>query len=71
MALPIRPTPTLNVRESKRFMELIEEGLKNPTGMVPTPKLEKARLLVLEHARNYELQNTQGQTAGVHREQGV
>ena len=51
MALPIAPTPVLNEEDSIRFMKLVEEGLKNPTGPVPTPKLEEARLLVLEYMR--------------------
>ena len=53
MALPITPTPILNEEDSIRFMQLIEDGLKNPTGPVPTPKLEKARLLVLEYMRKH------------------
>ena len=48
MALPIAPTPTLNRKESKRFMRLIEEGLKEPSYPIPTPKLEQARKMVLE-----------------------
>jgi hypothetical protein len=48
MALPIKPTPTLNAKESRRFLKLIEEGLENPVGLVPTPKLEQAQKLILE-----------------------
>ena len=52
MALPIAPTPMLNRKESKRFMRLIEEGLKVPAYPVPTPKLEQAREMILERMRN-------------------
>jgi len=51
MALPIAPTPHLNRKESKRFLRLIEEGLKEPAYPIPTPKLEKARQMVLERMK--------------------
>jgi len=51
MALPIAPTPHLNAKESKRFLRLIEEGLKVPAYPIPTPKLEKARKMVLKRMK--------------------
>ena len=43
MSSIIKATPVLNKKESKRFLKKIEEGLKNPVGLVPTPKLEEVR----------------------------
>ena len=42
MALPIAPTPVLKGKDADRFEAMIEEGLKHPTGPVPTPKLDEA-----------------------------
>ena len=42
MSKPIAATPKLNVKESERFLDMVEEGLKHPCGPVPTPKLPKA-----------------------------
>jgi len=42
MALPIAPTPELKGKHAERFMAMVEEGLKHPTGPVPTPGIEKA-----------------------------
>jgi len=44
----IKATPILNKKEWKEFNKKIEEGLKNPVGFVPTPKLEGARKKLLE-----------------------
>ncbi len=33
---------TLNKKESEKFLQKVEEGLKNPVGPVPTPKVDKA-----------------------------
>ena len=49
MSLPIRPTPKLNRKATKRFLAMVKEGLKHPAGPVPTPKLEEARKKVLEN----------------------
>ena len=48
---PITPTPRLNVRDSERFLRLVEEGLKNPMGPVPTPGIEKALEKIMENQR--------------------
>ena len=50
MALPIRPTPILKGREAIKFDERIKKDLQRPTRLVPTPKLEEARKLVIEYA---------------------
>jgi hypothetical protein len=39
MATPIAPTPPLDERESRNFLKKMEDGLKHPVGLVPTPKL--------------------------------
>lgn len=43
MALPIGSTPTLYGKEAEEFTKKIEEDLKKPVGLIPTPKLEEAR----------------------------
>lgn len=50
MARPIEPTPVLRGREAERFERKIKEDLNKPTKLIPTPKLEKARELVIAHA---------------------
>ena len=42
MSLPITPTPELIGKDADGFLKRVEEGLKNPVGPVPTPKLGKA-----------------------------
>ena len=39
---------TLNYEDSIKFEKRIKEDLKHPLGPVPTPKLEKARKMILE-----------------------
>jgi len=51
MALPITPTPRLNIKESKEFLKKVEEGLKNPIGPVPTPKINKVVERIMDDAR--------------------
>ena len=60
MALPIAPTPTLNTKESKRFMRLIEKGLKEPSYPIPAPRLERARKMILERMRDGTKKDTHG-----------
>ena len=50
MALPIGLTPILKGREAIKFDERIKKDLHRPTRLVPTPKLEEARKLVIEYA---------------------
>jgi len=50
MVRPIEPTPILKGREAKRFDERLINDLRHPVSLVPTPKLDQARELVLKHA---------------------
>lgn len=50
MALPIGSTPILKGRDAKKFDEKIKQDLQRPTRLVPTPRLEEARKLVMEYA---------------------
>ena len=34
--------PCLNVKESKKFLRDVEEGLKHPSYPIPTPRVDKA-----------------------------
>ena len=54
MAMPIAPTPILKGRTARKFDKIIEEGLKSPVGIISTPHLEKARLLVKEYANKHK-----------------
>jgi hypothetical protein len=49
MARPITPTPILKGREVREFDERIKSDLHCPATLVPTPKLEAARKLVLAY----------------------
>lgn len=53
MALPIKPTPKLNKKESDRFLARVESDLKIPTYSKATPKLAEARRIALNHAVFY------------------
>jgi hypothetical protein len=57
MALPIAPTPILRGKEAVDFFRRIEEGLKKPIPLTPTPKLEKAKKLIKEYADRRKKQN--------------
>jgi hypothetical protein len=46
MALPIAATPVLTGQDAKAFSATIEQDLKKPSRLVPTPKLEQARKLI-------------------------
>jgi len=48
MSLPIAPTPELKGKNAERFLQRVKEGLENPCGPVPTPKLEQAKESVLK-----------------------
>ena len=41
MARPITPTPKLNAKESEDFLKQVEEDIKYPLGLTPTPKLPR------------------------------
>lgn len=51
MALPIGNTPILYGQEAEKFTKKIEEDLKKPVGLTPTPKLKDARKRIAKHAR--------------------
>ena len=49
---PIKPTPILRGKHARRFWRMVERDLKTPLGLVPTPKLEEARRLIVEKMRD-------------------
>jgi hypothetical protein len=57
MALPIAPTPTLKGKEAIDFMQRLEEDLKRPAYLTPTPKIENAKRLIKEYAERLKKQN--------------
>jgi hypothetical protein len=54
MALPITPTPVLEGEDAENFIRRLHEDLKTPATLVPTPKIEQARKLVREYARQQQ-----------------
>lgn len=46
MALPITPTPKLDVKESKDFLERVKRDLGRPATFVATPKLKQAEKII-------------------------
>ena len=50
MALPIGATPELKGKDAEDFLLKLDEDLKNPVGLVLTPKIEDARKLIKERA---------------------
>jgi len=50
MALPISPTPVLRGKDAREFEKKICEGLKRPSYLTATPKLDEARKLAREYA---------------------
>jgi hypothetical protein len=50
MALPIAATPVLTGQDAFVFCRTIEEDLKKPTRLIPTPKLEAARKKIQQYA---------------------
>ena len=57
MSRPIKATPTLNAKQSKKFLKQVEEGLKNPTGPVPTPKINEAMRKIMEDVKEKDCCN--------------
>ena len=51
MARPIASTPKLSRRETREFLKKVSEGLKSPTGPIPTPKIDAAIERVMQDAR--------------------
>ncbi len=54
MASPISDTPILSKKEYIKFLKKVEEGLKKPTRLILTPKIEEARRLVKQYAAKTE-----------------
>ena len=54
MARPIAPTPKLDAKQTRKFLAKVDEGLKNPMGPVPTPKVAEAIKKVMADARGTE-----------------
>jgi hypothetical protein len=50
MARPIAPTPKLDEKATRKFLDMVERGLKKTVGPVPTPKLSKAIKMILSDA---------------------
>ena len=46
MAQPIGVTPILRGKEATEFLAMIQRDLEKPVGLIPTPKLGKARELI-------------------------
>jgi len=57
MALPITPTPQLNVKESRKFLEKVRIGLENPVGPKPTPRIDGVIKKILDDARKSRRQS--------------
>ncbi|HVN95191.1 MAG TPA: hypothetical protein VMT62_02070 [Syntrophorhabdaceae bacterium] len=54
MALPIGCTPILKGKEATDFVQRIKKEQTDVRPLVPTPKLESIRRLILKDARNGE-----------------
>ena len=51
MALPIAPTPRLDVKATKKFLNMVERGLEEPMNPIPTLKIDNAIKKVIADAR--------------------
>lgn len=51
MALPIKPTPKLNVKSSEEFLKKVRSELGKPAQFVSTPKLTSAKRKIKSYAR--------------------
>jgi len=49
MTRPILATPTLRGREAIKFIERMHKNSNKPVGLIPTPKLDKARELIKQY----------------------
>lgn len=68
MSRPIAPTPKLNKKETRRFLNLVEEGLKHPVGPVPTPKTDETIKLIMENAEKQQKQKGEIQIEKIDKE---
>jgi hypothetical protein len=51
MARPIAPTPKLDAKASKEFLDRVAKDLKRPMKPLPTPRVEGAIKKVMADAR--------------------
>ncbi len=54
MAMPITPTPILKGREVTEFQNRLDADLKKPVSLVDTPRIQKAREMIKQHASKYK-----------------
>ena len=52
MAQPIGATPILEGEEAAAFIAKLHKNAAKPVGLIPTPKLEKARELIKKHSEH-------------------
>jgi hypothetical protein len=50
MARPIAPTPKLDKKATRKFLEMVEKDLKKPVGPVPTPNMDETIKLIMSDA---------------------
>jgi hypothetical protein len=46
MAMPIGTTPVLGGRDAEKFAQMVADGLKNPVGLTPTPKIDRLKRII-------------------------
>jgi len=49
MAIAISPTPILRKKDANEFTKKVLSGLQKPVKLVPTPKIENARKMVMKY----------------------
>ena len=54
MALPIKPTPKLNVKESEQFLKKMAQNANKKVEFTATPDLSNAEKLIKKYGRNIE-----------------
>lgn len=52
--MEIAPTPVLRGEYALEFERKIEQGLKKPAKLIPTPKIENARKLVIAYVSKHK-----------------
>jgi hypothetical protein len=57
MARPIAPTPKLDAKASKEFLDRVAKDLKRPMKPLPTPRVEGAIKKVMADARRGKKQD--------------
>ncbi len=54
MARPIAPTPKLNAKATRKFLDKVDRDLTKPMGKVPTPRVDKAIEKIMADAHRRE-----------------